>query len=58
MRRFGLAIVLVCGLLTPGGVEAQLAGKMWRIGFLIPISPPDSAVAPESVLVRADEIIQ
>jgi putative ABC transport system substrate-binding protein len=46
MRRIGLAAVLGLSLtLAPLAAEAQPAGKMWRIGYLIlsPLADPPSA---------------
>src|SRR5262249_1008602 len=34
MRRIGLAVVLAISLLAPLALEAQQAGKVYRIGFL------------------------
>ena len=46
MRRIGLAVVLVGLMLTPLAAGAQQTDKVYRIGI------------PQSILVRADEIIQ
>jgi len=44
MRLIGLAVILTINLtLTLIAAEAQLAKKIWRIGFLIPVSLPDAA---------------
>src|SRR5438445_13890484 len=44
MRRIGLAVVLTLSLiLAPLAVEAQQAGKMWRIGWLSPPSAETGA---------------
>src|SRR5262245_28193100 len=39
MRRIGLAVVLVVGLLAPLAAEAQPAPKVWRLGFMSPYEP-------------------
>jgi ABC-type uncharacterized transport system substrate-binding protein len=44
MRRIGLAVVLAISVLAPPAVEAQQAGKVWRIGYLgnFPFTPNTS----------------
>ena len=50
MRRIGLVVVLALNLTLPLiGAEAQLARKVWRIGFLIPVSLPDAASSTPSM---------
>src|SRR5262245_46595223 len=36
MRRIGLAVVLIVGVLAPHAVDAQQPGKVYRVGFLSP----------------------
>ncbi len=50
MRRIGLAVVLTINLTLPLlDAEAQIANKVWRIGFLIPVSLPDAASGTPSM---------
>ena len=51
MRLIGLAVVLALGLvLAPLAVEAQPAGKVWRIGVLAAApNPPLDASAVQSL---------
>ena len=51
MRRIGLAVVLMLGVtLAPLAVEAQPAGKVWRIGVLATVpNPPSDAAALQSL---------
>jgi hypothetical protein len=43
MRRIGLAIVVALSLLAPFVLEAQPATKVWRIGYLGPVSSSAAA---------------
>jgi putative ABC transport system substrate-binding protein len=56
MRRIGLAVVLAVGLtLAPLAGEAQQSGKMWRIGVLMNLYPPD-AEPPQALRQRLRDL--
>src|SRR5262245_10309917 len=48
MRRIGLAVVLALSLLVPLVVEAQSAGKVYRIGVLWSVTPTAAARSNEA----------
>jgi len=56
MRRIGLTVVLAVGLtLAPLAVGAQQTGKMWRIGVLMNLYPPD-AEPPQALRQRLRDL--
>ncbi len=52
MRLCGLAVILIGLMLAPVAAEAQQAGKVYRVGILLPTAPAPATQRPAPGIIR------